>query len=562
MKIVLLGSCESRWNYIFFQTFKKRGIDIKTLSFGAMHPYGHIYNFYRKKNHTFFSSADLFIYTIDSAIFSKNNEVKKEYLYAYDCICKILSSLNCKVLMIQWHHYVHVSGDYTPFCKIQSEKYGFNFIDAYQFCLKEGLLDFFTSFSNYAHPMDFVYSKMAENIIKNLEVLKSQKPVSIPKLPNFKVLDLDEIENKNDNNFVIARTYLYREKVYKIDNIKEINFSENDLNMKIIGIHTWNDAFLSVGYHSCCILENNKQKVAFTSYSGETFRKIDFNFIVNKTIKIHHFFDKNTKKSRFDYYNSRYENNKKSGIIGFLLVSKEEKMEDVEIPKEIEFEISKEYDFTHLCEYLKEYKIIIEQYNQRRDPAKLQPLQDQISNLSNEKQNLLNEKNNLENKLNSIPIKKQHLELANLEQDLIIKKLESKKLAKSLGIKMDIINPKVTFIQANSAKARIQNQLSYKLGQAMIENSKSILGYIRMPYVLSYIKDKYKQEKIKKDPSLKLPPLESYPDYKEALKFKEHLSYKLGEALIKASRNWYKGGYLKLFFEIRKLKKEFKNKEI
>ncbi|HEC2410650.1 TPA: sugar transferase, partial [Campylobacter jejuni] len=151
---------------------------------------------------------------------------------------------------------------------------------------------------------------------------------------------------------------------------------------------------------------------------------------------------------------------------------------------------------------------------------------------------------------------------ANLEQDLIIKKLESKKLAKSLGIKMSIINPKITFIQANSAKARIQNQLSYKLGQAMIENSKSILGYIRMPYVLSYIKDKYKQEKIKKDPSLKLPPLESYPDYKEALKFKEHLSYKLGEALIQANKNWYKGGYLKLFFEIRKLKKEFKNKEI
>ncbi|EAH9909246.1 hypothetical protein EZV52_08825, partial [Campylobacter coli] len=66
-----------------------------------------------------------------------------------------------------------------------------------------------------------------------------------------------------------------------------------------------------------------------------------------------------------------------------------------------------------------------------------------------------------------------------------------------------------------TAKSRIQNQLSYKLGQAMIVNSKSLLGYIRMPFVLSYIKDKHKQEqkiyqeKIKKDPSLKLPPLES-----------------------------------------------------
>ncbi|EOH0041203.1 hypothetical protein ACLJ7P_000517 [Campylobacter coli] len=115
------------------------------------------------------------------------------------------------------------------------------------------------------------------------------------------------------------------------------------------------------------------------------------------------------------------------------------------------------------------------------------------------------------------------------------------------------------------AKNRIQNQLSYKLGQAMIVNSKSLLGYIRMPFALSYIKDKHKQEqkiyqeKIKKDPSLKLPPLEDYPDYKEALKEKECLTYKLGEALIKASNNWV-WGYIKLLLEIRKLKKEFKKK--
>ncbi|EPV5183299.1 glycosyltransferase [Campylobacter coli] len=121
--------------------------------------------------------------------------------------------------------------------------------------------------------------------------------------------------------------------------------------------------------------------------------------------------------------------------------------------------------------------------------------------------------------------------------------------------------------QHGTVKQRIQNQLSYKLGQAMIANSKSILGYIRMPFVLSYIKDKHKQEqkiyqeKIKKDPSLKLPPLESYPDYKEALKEKECLTYKLGEALIKANKTWYKGGYVKMWFEIGKLRKKFfKNK--
>ncbi|EIC9914399.1 hypothetical protein LA042_000763 [Campylobacter coli] len=98
------------------------------------------------------------------------------------------------------------------------------------------------------------------------------------------------------------------------------------------------------------------------------------------------------------------------------------------------------------------------------------------------------------------------------------------------------------------AKERVQNHLAYKLGTALILHSKSLLGYIRMPFVLSYIKDKHKQEqkiyqeKIKKNPNLKLPPLESYPDYKEALKEKECFTYKLGEVLIKASNNWYGGG--------------------
>ncbi|EIZ1632798.1 hypothetical protein MPL02_000858, partial [Campylobacter coli] len=112
-----------------------------------------------------------------------------------------------------------------------------------------------------------------------------------------------------------------------------------------------------------------------------------------------------------------------------------------------------------------------------------------------------------------------------------------------------------------TAKARIQNQLSYKLGQVMIVNSKSLLGYIVMPIALLSIiishkqEQKIYQEKIKKDPSLKLPLLEDYPEYQEALKLKNHLSCKLGEALIKANETWYKGGYIKFLYEVKKLRK-------
>ncbi|HHD0316864.1 hypothetical protein ACNGJV_06305 [Campylobacter coli] len=213
----------------------------------------------------------------------------------------------------------------------------------------------------------------------------------------------------------------------------------------------------------------------------------------------------------------------------------------------------------------------------------IQNKDNQIATINNEKQKLIDEKlnlqiqiNQLQNTLNTLPIKKQQLEISNLEQDLINKKLNAKETNQNILIKeLEIkkleqelnINQAFSYIpKEQSAKQRIQNQLSYKLGQAMIINSKSILGCIRMPFVLSYIKDKHKQEqkiyqeKIKKDPSLKLPPLENYPDYKEALKEKECLTYKLGEALIRANNNWYGGGYIKLWFEIRKLKREFRKK--
>lgn len=114
-------------------------------------------------------------------------------------------------------------------------------------------------------------------------------------------------------------------------------------------------------------------------------------------------------------------------------------------------------------------------------------------------------------------------------------------------------NININYIDKNSAKSRIQNHLSYKLGQALITNSKSILGYIRMPFVLSYIKDKYRFEqkaykkKIKENPNLALPPLETCPDYNEALKEKECFTYKLGEEFIKASKNWYGGGVYQIY---------------
>ncbi|EOJ2724936.1 sulfotransferase family protein [Campylobacter coli] len=169
----------------------------------------------------------------------------------------------------------------------------------------------------------------------------------------------------------------------------------------------------------------------------------------------------------------------------------------------------------------------------------------------------------------------QNIYLNNLESKILIKNinLDSLRLKKSFQIqnlnqtietknktiqnKDDLLNFQA---QYGTAKSRIQNQLSYKLGQTMIVNSKSFLGCLLMPVILLGIVISHKQEqkiykqKIEKDPSLKLPSLEQYPDYREAIKLKNHLSYKLGKELVKANKIWYKGGYFQFLYFIKKLK--------
>ena len=153
-----------------------------------------------------------------------------------------------------------------------------------------------------------------------------------------------------------------------------------------------------------------------------------------------------------------------------------------------------------------------------------------------------------------------------LKPDLEFKEQDIKQLVLGIQNNLQQILPK------KSVKTRIHNHLAYKLGSAMIDNSKSFLGYIRMIYVLSYIKDKHLQEqklykeKIKIYPNLALPPLENYDDYKEALKEKECFTYQLGLSFMKAHKSWYKGGYLRFFFKelprLKRLKRELRAKKM
>ncbi|TQR57743.1 hypothetical protein [Campylobacter troglodytis] len=119
-----------------------------------------------------------------------------------------------------------------------------------------------------------------------------------------------------------------------------------------------------------------------------------------------------------------------------------------------------------------------------------------------------------------------------------------------------------------SATQRTKNSLAYKLGKLIITHSKSLFGYMTVPFVLasSYLKHK-RQKRLLEDlaslyPRFKLSEFKKLKDYKEAKELKNHLSYKLGSALIECFKGNPLATPFKLFhfsfFKARKIAKKHK----
>ena len=95
-----------------------------------------------------------------------------------------------------------------------------------------------------------------------------------------------------------------------------------------------------------------------------------------------------------------------------------------------------------------------------------------------------------------------------------------------------------TYKKPLGAVERVKGHLAYKLGAAIL-GAKCPYRALTLPFRLIRIIKEHRFEKsvlevlYKQDSSLKPLSLESYGDYYEALKYKKHLSYRLGEALLK-----------------------------
>jgi hypothetical protein len=108
--------------------------------------------------------------------------------------------------------------------------------------------------------------------------------------------------------------------------------------------------------------------------------------------------------------------------------------------------------------------------------------------------------------------------------------------------------------QHYGAAERIQKQLSYRLGATMIANSRSLGGWLCMPFALAGQVRAYRAD-LSARAGQKYPPIEAYADAHEAEQYRQHLSYRLGQAMLQNSKSPW--GWLRMPFVIAGTVKTF-----
>ena len=141
------------------------------------------------------------------------------------------------------------------------------------------------------------------------------------------------------------------------------------------------------------------------------------------------------------------------------------------------------------------------------------------------------------------------LQLHQVQEELERYYLENQKLKIGSAHK-----PKAEARDYYGAADRIKRQLSYRLGSVMIEKSRTLGGWLSMPFALQAEARRFHQEKAARKGG-KLPPIAHYRDAHEAERVKQHLSYRLGSTLVQRSGSL--GGWLSMPCALRAQVKEF-----
>ena len=505
-KIVLIGASNSMLFNGLRAGLRQDGIELTNLALGGSSALFSLYCVLRGKYQNEIKQADLII--LESNIIDvvhgtdKNNDVNlviRNIFFAYN----ELSKLNKKFLvlllpLVEKDEWLNTSELINNAHRMCCNQYGFNCADIQALYLKNGVMHFFMNMvpdsrHHKAHQLQRIMCEFGKNIANENFSLFKY---SIPSSINldFKVCSpANDLKIGGDTKEFSVSDFFHNDKCYRILKGDKYTFPICYEGYNVIAIHAW----------------THGKKLKTWSQHEATNSSVIIQNELGKFV--------NVTSPHYNSFLAVYDNNMLIGkhttislsnlatnavdyfdIVNIMLFKDEGKMQ-ININEVKETTIKREYSFSHLFPDIVFIKEVLEEYT----------------------------------------------------QDVVLRLQKNEEL--QILSQLDFVK------KFSTAKQRIQEQLPYKLGQAMILSSKSFFGYLFLPCVLLsvFFLHKQKQKKTQRKEKLTLPPLETYPDYDEALKEKECFTYKLGLALIKASKTWYMGGGIKLYFDIRKLKGKF-----
>ncbi|EJX0915094.1 hypothetical protein ODD89_001694, partial [Campylobacter jejuni] len=452
------------------------------LSLGGASIIFSLYCTLREKNKDIVNKADLvilesniidMIHGID--LYGKIHLILRNIFLTYN----ELSKLNKKFLvlllpLLEKHSDYNVVETINNAHRMCCNQYGFNCVDVQSVYLKNNVMDFYmTMMPDVRHQLQRIMYEFGKNIAnENFSLFKFSLPSSIDL--DFKICSpKNDFKIENKMKEFIVSDLFHNEYCYRITEIDKYLFPTFLIGYKILATHSWTHG--KKGLKTWKQYENTLSSIMIQNNQGKFICGTSSHYNSFTCIYDNILIDNHTIISLSDVNNhvDYYD------LVNLMLYKDEGKIQ-VAVDDIKETVIKQEYNFSHLFPDVVFIKEILEEY--------------------------LNSTSNIS------------IQISSLTQQL---------------------NHFKTF---STAKQRIQNQLPYRLGQAMIINSKNFLGYIFLPYILLSIVILYKQEqknykhKIKLNPESTLPPLETYPDYNEALKEKRCFTYKLGLALIEANK--------------------------
>lgn len=121
----------------------------------------------------------------------------------------------------------------------------------------------------------------------------------------------------------------------------------------------------------------------------------------------------------------------------------------------------------------------------------------------------------------------------------------------------------LNYKMGNIASIRIRNHLAYKIG-SLILDTRQFNKILKFPFLFiwiifyHYITSIFSKILFNTNPHLKPLPIELCVDYVEALKIKNHLSYRYGKIILYGFKYWYKGKIFTIPYFLLKEYKEFK----